>query len=301
MASGKLWGIVGGCYNLIATTAIRFVQHEGMTRAGAISFSSLFALFPFLIFLTAVAATLGETQTARDFVDFALQSVPPEVADTLRPAIQQVLTTGEGGVLTFSMLMTLWAASSGVEALRDALNAAYDVETNRHFLMRRLQGTAIVLISSVAVLFVMTSFVFLPLLWEPLTRWLGIAAATVWIVNAVQIALSILIVWVGIALLYRWLPNVRQHFRDVVPGAILSGVTWLAILVIFSWYLRSFGRFTVVYGSLGGIVITLLFFYLSAAALIVGAEFNAARRLNRVAKDTAAASHRSHMDLHPSP
>ncbi|MBU2089586.1 MAG: YihY/virulence factor BrkB family protein [Alphaproteobacteria bacterium] len=280
-------------FDLAVNTAKRFLMHEGMTRAGAISFSSLFALFPFLLFLTALAAMVGETAAVCDFVNYAMKILPPDVAGTLQPAIEQVLGASEGGVLTFSMLMTLWAATSGVEALRDALNVAYDVEQQRHFLMRRLQGTLIVLMSSVVILFVMTSFVFLPLLWEPLAQWLHIAEATFWIVNGVQIGLSILLVWAGIALLYRWLPNVPQNFRDVIPGAILSGVLWFAILAVFSWYLRSFGRFTVIYGSLGGIVVTLMFFYLSATSLIIGAEFNAARRLQRVSRETAEAAARN--------
>lgn len=270
-------------------TARRFLQHDGMVRASAISFSSLFALFPFLIFLTALAGALGNNAEALNFVSLSLANLPDEVADTLRPVIFEVVGGSKGGILTLSMLATLWTAGSGVEALRDALNSAYDVEQPRAFWLRRLQGAVIVILAAVVILFTMSGFVFLPLLWEPLTDWLEIRDASWRAIGTVQGGIAVLMVLTGVTLLYRFLPNVPQRLAEVVPGMLLAGLLWFALLFGFSWYLSSFGRFAVVYGSLGGIVITLLFFYLSAATLILGAEFNAALRIRRLARHTAMA------------
>lgn len=258
-----------------------------MVRASAISFSSLFALFPFLIFLTAVAGALGNNAEALNFVSLSLANLPSEVADTLRPVISEVVGGNKGGILTLSMLATLWTAGSGVEALRDALNSAYDVEAPRSFLLRRLQGAIIVIAAALVILFTMSGVVFLPLLWEPLTSWLDLRDVSLFAVGTVQGVVAILLVLTGVTLLYRFLPNVPQRFADVVPGMLLAGLLWFALLFGFSWYLSSFGRFAVVYGSLGGIVITLLFFYLSAATLILGAELNAAIRIRRLARHSA--------------
>jgi membrane protein len=188
------------------------------------------------------------------------------------------------------MLVTLWTAGSGVESLRDALNSAYDVEAPRSFLLRRLQGAIIVIMAALVILFTMSGFVFLPLLWEPLTDWLDIRNANLRAITTVQGGLAVLLVLTGVTLLYRFLPNVPQRLAEVVPGMLLAGLLWFALLFGFSWYLSSFGRFAVVYGSLGGIVITLLFFYLSAATLILGAEFNAALRIRRLARHNALAA-----------
>ncbi|MCH2393639.1 YihY/virulence factor BrkB family protein [Oceanibaculum sp.] len=271
-------------------TARRFLQHDGMVRASAISFSSLFALFPFLIFLTAVAGALGNNAEALNFVSLSLANLPSEVADTLRPVITEVVGGNKGGILTLSMLATLWTAGSGVEALRDALNSAYDVEAPRSFLLRRLQGAIIVIAAALVILFTMSGVVFLPLLWEPLTSWLDLRDVSLFAVGTVQGVVAILLVLTGVTLLYRFLPNVPQRLADVVPGMLLAGLLWFALLFGFSWYLSSFGRFAVVYGSLGGIVITLLFFYLSAATLILGAELNAAIRIRRLARQSALAA-----------
>lgn len=271
-------------------TARRFLQHDGMVRASAISFSSLFALFPFLIFLTAVAGALGNNAEALNFVSLSLANLPSEVADTLRPVITEVVGGNKGGILTLSMLATLWTAGSGVEALRDALNSAYDVEAPRSFLLRRLQGAIIVIAAALVILFTMSGVVFLPLLWEPLTSWLDLRDVSLFAVGTVQGVVAILLVLTGVTLLYRFLPNVPQRLADVVPGMLLAGLLWFALLFGFSWYLSSFGRFAVVYGSLGGIVITLLFFYLSAATLILGAELNAAIRIRRLARQSELAA-----------
>ena len=271
-------------------TARRFLRHDGMVWASAISFSGLFALFPFLIFLTALAGTFGNSTEALNFVSLSLARLPVEVADTLRPVISEVVGGGKGGILTLSMLATLWTAGSGVEALRDALNKAYDVEQPRSFWLRRLQGAIIVIAAALVILFTMSGTVFLPLLWEPLTAWLDIRDASLRVIGLVQGGVAMLLVLTGITLIYRFLPNVPQRLAGVVPGMLLAGLLWFALLFGFSWYLSSFGRFAVVYGSLGGIVITLLFFYLSAATLILGAEFNAAIRIRRLARQSAVAS-----------
>lgn len=271
-------------------TARRFLQHDGMVRASAISFSSLFALFPFLIFLTALAGTIGNSTEALNFVSLSLANLPYEVAETLRPVISEVVGGDKGGILTLSMLVTLWTAGSGVESLRDALNSAYDVEAPRSFLLRRLQGAVIVIVAALVILFTMSGFVFLPLLWEPLTNWLDIRNANLRAITTVQGGIAVLLVLTGVTLIYRFLPNVPQRLAEVVPGMLLAGLLWFALLFGFSWYLSSFGRFAVVYGSLGGIVITLLFFYLSAATLILGAEFNAALRIRRLARHNALAA-----------
>jgi membrane protein len=281
---------LGGLSVLPLDTARRFLQHDGMVRASAISFSSLFALFPFLIFLTALAGTIGNSTEALNFVSLSLANLPDEVADTLRPVIMEVVGGDKGGILTLSMLVTLWTAGSGVESLRDALNSAYDVEAPRSFLLRRLQGAIIVIMAALVILFTMSGFVFLPLLWEPLTDWLDIRNANLRAITTVQGGLAVLLVLTGVTLLYRFLPNVPQRLAEVVPGMLLAGLLWFALLFGFSWYLSSFGRFAVVYGSLGGIVITLLFFYLSAATLILGAEFNAALRIRRLARHNALAA-----------
>lgn len=271
-------------------TARRFLQHDGMMRASAISFSSLFALFPFLIFLTALAGAVGNSTQALNFVSLSLANLPDEVAETLRPVISEVVGGDKGGILTLSMLATLWTAGSGVEALRDALNSAYDVEQLRSFWLRRLQGAIIVITAALVILFTMSGFVFLPLLWDPLTSWLDIRDASFAAISTVQGLFAVLLVLTGVTLLYRFLPNVPQRLAEVVPGMLLAGLLWFALLFGFSWYLSSFGRFAVVYGSLGGIVITLLFFYLSAATLILGAEFNAALRIRRLARHSALAA-----------
>ncbi|HEX5079332.1 MAG TPA: YihY/virulence factor BrkB family protein [Geminicoccaceae bacterium] len=274
----RIWRSLGVGVTIVWRALVHFIDDYGTTQAGSIAFTSLFALFPFLIFLTTLAGEFGQEEAARRFVDLWLEGLPPEVVSTIRPAIDQVVNVRRTGLMTISILVTIWTASSGLEALRTAVNHAYGIQDARPFWWLRLQSIFFTIIMSVAILVLMIVVVAGPLIWNFLVDLLKVPPSWGWLYTSVRYLLAVLLLHVVIALLYQWLPNRHLRSYEILPGAVVTVVAWLVTASLFSLYLQNLGRFSVTYGSLGGIVVTLMFFYLSAAIFIFGAEVNGAWR-----------------------
>jgi membrane protein len=263
---------------------VHLIYDGGMTYAGHIAFMTLFSSFPFLIFLTALAGEIGQMDAAREFVTMALRALPPEVAEAIAPAIGEVMSTRRTGLMTISILASLWATSSGIEALREALNKAYGVEEPRSILFCRLQSLAFTIIFSICIILVILVLVVWPVLWSYIQPMLDLPSQRGWMYGALRYLVGVALLYLVVALLYRWLPSRHLPLREILPGAAVTVVLWVTLAGLFSWYLQNLGRFSVTYGSLGGIVVTLLFFYVSATIFVFGAEINSARRRAEAAR-----------------
>ena len=255
--------------------ALNFVADEGPQRAGHIAFSTLLALFPFLIFLTALAGYLGQGEAAADFIAFALEVMPVEVALTVKPAVVEITESTRGGLLTISLVGALWFASSGVEALRVALNQAYGVRRRMPFWLRRSQDLAFVILASGGIIVAVTGVVAGPALWAFADSFLYLPASLHWLWTGVRYVVGALGLFVVLCCFFHWLPNRPQSWGVVVPGALVALVLWLIAATLFSLYLSNLASYSMMYGSLGGVIVALVFFYVSAAVFIYGAEVNA--------------------------
>jgi membrane protein len=271
---------------------LHLVDDGGMTFAGHIAFMTLFSLFPFLIFLTTLAAQLGQSLAAREFVQFALDTLPKEVAQAIRPAIEQVISTPSTSLMTVSILASLWAVSSGIEALREALNQAYGVPEPRPIWLRRLQSLLFTVLFSVCIIAVMIMLVIWPVALSYVVPLLKVHWRSTLLYDSGRYVLAVLLLYLVVAVLYRWLPSRHLPRREVLPGAAVTVVLWILLASLFSLYLQNLSRFTVTYGSLGGIVIALMFFYMSGLIFIFGAEINSARRRSEAARLREEHAHR---------
>lgn len=263
---------------------VHLIYDGGMTYAGHIAFMTLFSSFPFLIFLTTLAGEVGQTEAAREFVTMALRALPAEVSAAIEPAVEEVMSTRRTGLMTLSILVSLWATSSGIEALREALNQAYGVEEPRSIWFCRLQSLAFTVIFSICIILVTVVLVIGPVLWSYIQPLLEVPWEWSPVYAALRYLVAIAVLYLVVALLYRWLPSRHLPPREILPGAAVTVVLWAALATLFSWYLQNLGRFSVTYGSLGGIVVTLMFFYISAMIFIFGAEINSARRRTEAAR-----------------
>ena len=265
--------------------ALRHLLEDGGTVfAGHIAFASLFALFPFLIFLITLAGQIGQDEAAREMIEYGLSALPDEVAGALEPAIREVLASPRTGLMTVSIVASLWAVSSGIEALRTALNHAYGVEERRPIWLRRPQSLLLTVVLSIAVLLATLALVVAPIAWSFVQSLMDVPRLWTFLYNGLRILFGVVLFYLVVVLLYRSLPNRRVAAREVFPGAVATVVLWVALASLFSFYLENLARFSVTYGSLGGIVMTLVFFYLSALIFIFGAEINSAARRMRAAQ-----------------
>lgn len=251
---------------------------EGLELSGYIAFTAFLSLFPFLIFLAALAGFLGDRETADHFIRAMFEFMPQDVAETLAPAVREVVGVRERGLLTFSILATLWFASNGIEALRAGLNRAYSVSEERAIWWLRLQSIAFVIASAIVIFFLSLVVIFGPLLWRVFGPEFDRVLETRLVFLTARYALAIVMLLGALLLLHRWLPNSRQAFARVLPGVCVTAVLWLIGASLFSWYVGNLADYAVFYGSLGGVAITLVFFYITAIIFIFGAEFNAVWR-----------------------
>jgi membrane protein len=279
-SAGRLY--FGG--QIVWQAILHLISDGGTTYAGHIAFTMLFSLFPFLIFLTTLAAEIGQMDAARHFINVSLAAFPHEVSAAIRPAIDQVISSRRTGLMTVSILASLWASSSGLEALREALNTAYDVEEPRSVWFCRLQSLLFTIVASISIIIVMLVLVIGPLAWSLIQPLLNTPWHWGWMYEALRYLVAVNLLYLVVALLYRWLPSRHLPRREILPGAAVTVVLWVVLASLFSFYLQTLARFSVTYGSLGGIVLTLMFFYLSALIFVFGAEVNSARRRTEAAR-----------------
>ncbi len=256
----------------------RFFRDGGSQYAGNVAFFTLLSLFPFLIFLSTLAASLENTQAATQFIEYMLETLPPIAAGAVEPIVRELAPQKLGFFLIFSLVVIIWSSANAIEALRAGLNRVYKVSQTRSFIFRRVQGFMFVVIAAVAILIAMNLLVLAPVIlsYVPLAEALREQIEP--LISIGRYGAAPLILLITNIFLYRFLPNVDHGWQHVVPGAVLSLVIWLVLVQAFSIYVRNFGDYSVIYGSLGGVIVLLLFLYMSAGAFLLGAEFNVVLR-----------------------
>lgn len=265
---------------VVVQAAQNYIGHQSANQAGSVAFSSVLAMFPLLLFVSAAAGFVGEPGAAADLANRVMEYAPPVVADALKPVIDEVLSERSRTLLTIGMLATLWAASSGAQAIRTALNKAYGVEQGLTFWQARIKVTLFTVIGTVATVLVFSSVVILPYAWALLEQTAGVGES-LWLRTGIRYGLAFVVLVLTYAILYGWLPDMPQRLRTVVPGALVGALMWLGAAAVLSYTLRSAGKLAVVYGSFTGLVATLVFLYVSAVTLIFGAEINGVLRNRR--------------------
>jgi membrane protein len=263
---------------VLVAAARNYIRHQSANQAGSVAFSSVLAMFPLLIFVSAAAAFVGQPGAAVELASRIIEFAPPVVADALRPAIDQVLGQRSRALLTIGVVATIWTASSGTQAIRTALNKAYGVEQGLSFWKARIKVTLFTVIGTVGTVLVFSSVVMLPYVWVLLEKAVGVGAEALWLRTGVRYGLAFFVLVFLYTALYGWLPDIPQRLRTVLPGALAGALMWLGVAAILSYTLSSAGKLTLVYGGFAGLVATLVFLYLSAVSLIFGAEINAVLR-----------------------
>lgn len=263
----------------VGTDALRnYVIHQSANQAGSVAFSWLLSMFPLVLLLSAAAGFIGRPGDAAGLVLRVVSYTPPLVQDVLKPAVDQVLGQRSQALLATGLFVTVWAASSGMQAVRTALNRAYGIEHGLPFWKARIKVTVLTIVGGVGVLTVFGSVVVMPSLWELLTRSAPDRQTLLWLHSGVRYGAAFVFLFALYGILYAWLPDGRTRSHAVVPGAVVGALLWVgaAALLTYSW--RGAGKLLLVYGGLAGIVAMMVFFYVSAATLIFGAELNGSWR-----------------------
>jgi membrane protein len=277
----------------ITVNAFRsFLADDGWAIASHIALSSLMALFPFLIVVTALAGFFfGSKQLADEAARILLEAWPQEVAAPIALDITGVLTSARGDVLTFGVLFALYFASSGVESLRIGLNRAYGVVEMRNWILLRLESIGYVLLAALGSLALGILIVLGPLLFRAALRqapWLGPLEGTF---TFLRIAVAVMVLTIALLVAHKWLAAGRRRFVDIVPGIVATLLLWLAAGIGFGRYLAEFSlSYVNTYAGLASAMIALVFLYWTASIFVYGGELNAALLRLRSSKEAPADS-----------
>ena len=265
--------------------AIRnYVMHQSANQAGSLAFSAVLAMFPLLILASSAAAYIGQPGDAAALAARVMAYSPPVVREAMQPVIDQVLAQRNQALLAIGLLVTLWTASSGMQAIRGALNRSYGIQRGLPFWKARIKVTIFTVIVGGGVLAAFSTVIIMPYVWRLLEANVGVGRDTLWLSNGVRYGVAFVALTALYAVLYGWLPDVRQRLRTVVPGAIVGAAMWVGAAATLSYTLRTAGKLVLVYGSLAGVVATLVFLYVSATTLIFGAEINGVLHKNAGSK-----------------
>jgi membrane protein len=251
-------------------------ENEVMGRAASLSYYFLFALFPTLLFLTALLGLLPVPDLWGTLMSYAAQVLPGDAATLVNRTVNEVLRGASGSLLSVGALAALWGASSGMVSIVIALNVAYDVTDDRPWWLRRLIAVALTMAFSVFTLVALLLLVFGERIGEAIAIWFGLGQVFALAWSVLQWPVAALLVMSGITFVYDWAPAVRRRWHWFTPGSVFALLAWLTTSVGLRLYLRYFGNYNATYGSIGGVIILMLWLYFSGVALLVGAQINSA-------------------------
>lgn len=261
-------------------------RDHATTLAAAQAYYYLLAIVPLLILLLSILPYLQiDPQRAVDFIGSVL---PGEVASTFEETIVSVVSTPRGGLLTVGILGTLWSASNALNAFIEATNQAYDVEETRSFIKMKATAILLTLFMLVAVIIALVLPIFGGAIIDMINSFMNLPSQMEILFQVLRWVISIIVMSLVLACLYKFAPNKHFPFKEVWIGAIIATILWQLVSLGFSFYVSNFGSYNATYGSLGGLIVLMLWFFLTGLILVVGAEINAILHKRKNTKNAPA-------------
>ncbi len=250
-------------------------KDDVLGMAAQLAYYFFLALFPALLFLISLASFFPITNLMDEVVRTIGRVAPPDVLKFLLEQMGKISNQEHGGILTFAFLFTIWSSSGAMVSIISTLNAAYDIEESRPWWKTRLTAMALTVGVALFILVSATLVIAGPQLAERAAAWLQLGSVFEWTWKILQWPLVFALVVTALALVYYFAPDAEQEFVLITPGAILATVLWLIATLGLRLYVVNFGNYTETYGALAGVILLLLWFYVSGICILVGAEMNA--------------------------
>lgn len=267
----------------------RFTYNDGWAIASHVAMSVLLALFPFLIFVTALASFIGTRDLAESVVNLLFSAWPDMVKVPIEAEVHNVLTGQRRDLLTLGAALMLYFSSSGVEAVRVGLNRAYGVAETRWWWQTRAQSMLFVVLAAAALLALAFLIVLAPTGFTMAERTFPQYAAEIRefqdqvVTQRYMITAGILLV--ALIAVHLWLPNGKRRMVEVLPGIVVTMVAWVVAATLFAYYLTEYASYATTYAGFAAVMIALVFLYFISVIFILGGELNSAWTRSRTAKD----------------
>lgn len=254
--------------------AVKTIEHDGVEHSGYMSFMVLLSVFPFLIFFLALTSFFGASELGENLITLLLDNMPEHVTEGIKDRVAELSKTPPQSLMTLAIVGSIWTASSFVECLRTILNRVYEIKSPPAYIHRRLLSIVQFLIISILITFAMFLLVIIPIILSKIPAIAQIIEGYESILNSLRYFLILCSLFLGASSLYYIIPNIKLRFTEVIPGAILTVILWVVSGYLLSTYIIYYNQLSIVYGSLGSIIVTLIFFFIINMLFIYGAEFN---------------------------
>jgi membrane protein len=281
-ARGSLKNFLRDLSSLLRVQALKatvqeFQRDDALGLAAQLAYYLILALFPFILVLVSLMGTFGSQELASEVLGYFRQVMPQQAYEVIETFTGNIISGDAEApeLFTFGILFTIWAASGAFAALINALNRAYDVQETRPFWKVRVIAILMTLGLSVLILVGVLLLVLGPQIGEVIANLFGLGDLfeLVWDVARWPAALFFMVLTV--ALLYYFAPDVNQPFRWITPGGLIGVLLWVLASVAFNFYVSNFGSYNKTYGSIGAVIVLLLYLYISSLAILFGATLNA--------------------------
>lgn len=278
MAATSPWSLGGLTFTELGKRVWSEIDSDDVFgRAAQLAYYFLLALFPLLLFLVSILGVVaGDNPEMREDMFRYLGTVlPGDAAQLVSSTVNETITKSGGGKISFGILAALWAASNGMGAICNSLNAAYGVKETRPFWKTRLTAIFLTIALAVLIITALVGVLYGHDIAEVVASKFGLGAAFEWTWKIVQWPIILAFVLLAFGLIYYFAPNVEEaSWHWVSPGAVMGVALWLVVSFGFSLYLSYFNSYNATYGSLGAVIILMLWFYLTGAAILIGGEIN---------------------------
>lgn len=260
-------------YSLIKKSS----EDDVFAISSQLAYSLLLSFFPFLIFLISIVS-LSNVKVS-DIMNNLRNFVPTEVYGLLAKTITEVLSRHNGSILSISLVLTLWSASTGLNGLMKGLNKAYNEKECRNFIVSQIVSITITIALAIIIILVVFFLVFGEATGHIFLTWIGMGSNFQMLWHVVRYIFMLFIMAGVFSLLYIYAPCKKHNLKSVLPGAILSSLGWIVSSLAFSFYINNFSNYSRIYGSLGAVIILMLWLLVSSFVILIGGELNSVLNL----------------------
>jgi membrane protein len=279
-----------GWKDILWRTYEEFNKDRVMSVAAGVTYYALLALFPAIAALVSIYGLFADPGTIQDHLNTLSGVLPGGALDIIREQVIRIASQGSGKLgfgFVFGLGLSLWSSNAGMKAIFDALNIVYGEEEKRSFIKLNVLSLSFTLGAIAFILIALAGIIVLPIA----LNFIGLGSGTEWLVSIARWPILLIGIVVGLSLIYRFGPSRdKAEWRWVTPGGLVAAVLWLAVSMLFSWYVANFGSYNETYGSLGAVIGFMTWIWLSTIVVLLGAEINAEME-HQTAKDTTEGAH----------
>ena len=277
-AKASMWGLGGLSWKELAKRVWNEASNDDVWgRAAQLSYYFLLALFPLLLVLMAILGIFADqgTQLRENLIGYLAQVMPASAGELVQKTMDELSGSAGGGKISIGLLATLWAASNGMGAISETLNTAYNVKESRPWWKSRLVAISLTIALAILIITALALLLYGFEIAHAVTSWAGLSGVFELTWKIAQWPIIFFFILLAFNLIYYFAPDLKeQEWKWVTPGAAIGVGLWLLVSFAFKTYLKYFNSYSATYGSLGALIIMMLWFYFTGMAILFGGEVN---------------------------